>query len=172
MSNTIIKIILENGKEINAELYPEIAPISVANFLKLIDQNYYDGVIFHRVIDRFMIQTGKYYINGNQLCEKPEVDTIKGEFASNGFENTLKHKIGVLSMARTNEPDSASSQFFICSAGCAHLNGQYAAFGKVIDEESLMNVLDISHAETTDIGYGFSDFPIKPIVIKTIKKVI
>ena len=172
MINPIIKIILNDGKEINAELYPEIAPITVANFLKLIDENYFDGVIFHRVIDKFMIQTGKYYIKDNTLCEKPDVETIKGEFASNGFENTLRHKIGILSMARTSEPDSASSQFFICSAGCAHLNGQYAAFGKVIDDESLMNVLDISRTETTNIGYGFANFPIKPIIIKTIKKVI
>ena len=115
-----------------------------------------------------MIQTGGYYIEGNTLMEKEGAKTIKGEFASNGVENTLKHKIGVLSMARTNDPNSASSQFFICSASCAHLDGAYAAFGKVVDELSLATVLDISHVETTNIGYGFADFPVEPIAIKTI----
>ena len=148
MNNPQIKIILKDGREINAELYPEVAPITVANFLKLIDERYFDGVIFHRVIDRFMIQTGGYYIEGNTLMEKEGAKTIKGEFASNGVENTLKHKIGVLSMARTNDPNSASGQFFICSASCAHLDGAYAAFGKVVDELSLATVLDISHVET------------------------
>ena len=168
MSNPQIKIILEDGREINAELYPEIAPITVANFLKLIEQKYFNGVIFHRVIDRFMIQTGGYYIENNTLIDKEGATTIKGEFASNGVENNLKHKLGVLSMARTNDPNSASGQFFICSASCAHLDGNYAAFGKVADELSLANVLDISHVQTTNIGYGFADFPVEPIVIKTI----
>ena len=171
MSNPIIKIILEDEREITAELYPEIAPISVENFLKLIDQKYYDGVIFHRVIDRFMIQTGGYYIEGNVLMDKEGAETIKGEFASNGVENNLKHKLGVLSMARTSDPNSASGQFFICSVSCPHLDGAYAAFGKVIDDEGIKNVLDISHVQTTDIGYGFSDFPIQPIVIKTINRI-
>ena len=117
-----------------------------------------------------MIQTGGYYIEENSLLEKEETKTIKGEFLSNGVENNLKHKIGVVSMARTSIKDSASSQFFICSASCPHLDGEYAAFGKVSNDESLANVLDISHVETTNIGYGFSDFPIEPIVIKTIIK--
>ena len=166
--NPKVTIVLEDGREINCELYPEIAPISVKNFLSLVEKNFYDGVIFHRVIDRFMIQTGGYYIENNTLLDKLGCEPIYGEFASNGFENNLKHKIGVLSMARTNDPNSASSQFFICSASCAHLDGQYAAFGKVLDEESLANVLDISHVETTNIGYGFSDFPVEPVIIKTI----
>ena len=170
MTNPQIKITLNDGREINAELYPEIAPITVANFLQLIDERYFDGVIFHRVIDKFMIQTGGYYIEGNTLMEKEGAKTIKGEFASNGVENNLKHKLGVLSMARTNEPNSASSQFFICSASCAHLDGMYAAFGKVTDEISLANVIDISHAQTTNIGYGFANFPVEPIVIKTITR--
>ena len=97
MEKPQIKIILEDGREINAELYPEVAPITVANFLKLIDERYFDGVIFHRVIDRFMIQTGGYYIEGNTLMDKEGANTIKGEFASNGVENNLKHKLGVLS---------------------------------------------------------------------------
>ena len=170
MSNPIIKIILEDGREINAELYPEIAPISVANFIKLVDERFFDGVIFHRVIDRFMIQTGGYTIENNTLYDKEPQQTIKGEFASNGVENNLKHKLGVLSMARTNDPNSASSQFFICSASCPHLDGNYAAFGKVIDDLSIANVLDISHVQTTNIGYGFADFPIEPVVIKTITR--
>ena len=168
MEKPQIKIILEDGREINAELYPEVAPITVANFLKLIDERHFDGVIFHRVIDRFMIQTGGYYIEGNTLMEKEGAATIKGEFASNGVSNNLKHKVGVLSMARTSDPNSATSQFFICSASCPHLDGAYAAFGKVNDDESIANVLDISHVETTNIGYGFADFPIEPIVIETI----
>ena len=168
MVNPQIKIILQDGREINAELYPEVAPITVANFLQLIDERYYDGVIFHRVINRFMIQTGGYYIEGNTLIDKEGAKTIKGEFAANGVENNLKHKLGVLSMARTNDPNSASGQFFICSASCAHLDGSYAAFGKVTDELSIATVLDISHVQTTNIGYGFSDFPVEPVVIKTI----
>ena len=115
-----------------------------------------------------MIQTGGYLIKDNTLMETPETESIKGEFASNGFNNQLKHELGVISMARTNDPNSASSQFFICSATCPHLNGEYAAFGKVTDEESLKVVLEIRSTETMNIGYGFSDFPIEPIFIKTI----
>ena len=166
--NPIVTIVLKDGRKIDCELYPEIAPISVKNFLSLVEKKFYDGVIFHRVIDRFMIQTGGYYIENNTLIDKAECETIYGEFATNGFENNLKHKLGVLSMARTNDPNSASSQFFICSASCAHLDGNYAAFGKVLNEESLVHVLDISHVQTTNIGYGFSDFPVEPVVIETI----
>ena len=166
--NPIVTIILEDDRKINLELYPDIAPISVKNFLELVDKKFYDGVIFHRVIDRFMIQTGGYYIENNTLFDKESVSSIKGEFTSNGVENNLKHKVGVISMARTNDPNSASSQFFICAASCPHLDGAYAAFGKTIDEESLMNVLDISHVETVNIGYGFTDMPKEPIRIKTI----
>ena len=168
MEKPQIKIILQDGREINAELYPDVAPITVANFLQLIDERYFDGVIFHRVINRFMIQTGGYYIEGNTLIDKEGAKTIKGEFASNGVENNLKHKLGVLSMARTNDPNSASGQFFICSASCAHLDGSYAAFGMVTDDLSIATVLDISHVQTTILGYGFADFPVEPIVIKTI----
>jgi peptidyl-prolyl cis-trans isomerase B (cyclophilin B) len=116
-----------------------------------------------------MIQTGGYKIEDNSLLELPEINAIKGEFASNGFEaNTLKHELGVISMARTSIKDSATSQFFICSASSPHLDGNYAAFGKVLDDESLATVLDISHVETANIGYGFANFPIDPIVIRTI----
>ena len=154
MSNPIVTIEMENGAQIKAELYPEIAPNTVNNFVSLVKKGFYDGVIFHRVIDRFMIQTGGYYIEGNTLMEKEGAKTIKGEFASNGVENTLKHKIGVLSMARTNDPNSASGQFFICSASCAHLDGAYAAFGKVIDgfEEGLIGV---NIGDTVDLNLTF-----------------
>ena len=168
MKNPVIKIILEDERTITAELYPETAPISVANFINLVKQGFYNGLIFHRVIENFMIQAGGYYINEFTLEEAPECESIKGEFAQNGVENPLKHELGVLSMARTSDPNSASGQFFICSATTPHLDGAYAAFGKVIDEESLKVVLEISRTETINIGYGFSDFPAEPITIKTI----
>ena len=168
MSNPRVSILLRDGRKINCELYPEIAPISVKNFLDLVGKKFYDGLIFHRVIDKFMIQAGGYYIDNNTLFDKEAPNTIKGEFSANGVENNLKHKLGVLSMARSNDPNSASSQFFICSASSPHLDGNYAAFGKVLDDESLATVLDISHVETANIGYGFANFPIDPIVIRTI----
>ena len=134
MENPIIVITLEDERKITLELYPDIAPISVENFLKLVDDKYFDGVVFHRIIEGFMIQTGGYKIEDNTLTELPETKAIKGEFASNGFEqNTLKHELGVISMARTGVKDSATSQFFICAATCPWLDGEYAAFGKVID---------------------------------------
>lgn len=166
----IIVITLEDDRQIKVELYPDVAPITVANFLKLVDQKFFDGVCFHRVIPGFMIQTGGYYLDGYTLNEKEEVPSIKGEFASNGVENDLKHTLGVISMARTGVKDSASSQFFICSADAPHLDGEYAAFGKVIDEESLKVVLEVSAVPTMNIGYGFSDFPQFPVVIKTIRR--
>ena len=166
--NPQVKIILSDDREINIELFPEIAPTTVENFLKLVNNNFYNGTIFHRVIKDFMIQTGGYYVENNTLHEKPDVTSIKGEFSLNGFENNLKHEPGIISMARTNDPNSASSQFFICSYKCPHLDGQYAAFGKVIDDKSLSVVLSISNSQTTNIGYGFSDFPIDLITIKTI----
>ena len=167
------KVVIEftDGRKINIELYPDIAPISVENFLKLVDKHYYDGLIFHRIIYGFMIQTGGYYLEDNSLSEAKEVPTIKGEFSANGVENNLKHTLGVVSMARANDKNSASSQFFICSADAPHLDGNYAAFGKVTDEESLKVVLEISATPTANIGYGFTDFPY-PITptIKTIRR--
>ena len=166
-----MKVVIElyDGRKIKIELYEDIAPITVKNFLKLVDQDYYKDVIFHRVIANFMIQTGGYKLIDNTINEAPEVSTIKGEFASNGVENNLKHTIGVVSMARTNVKDSASSQFFICTADTPHLDGEYAAFGKVIDEESMRVVLNISYVSTGNFYY-FQDFPHEPIVIKTIKR--
>ncbi|MGI6556462.1 MAG: peptidylprolyl isomerase [Pseudoramibacter sp.] len=136
MSETInIKIEMENGGTIRAELYPDIAPITVENFVKLIKNQFYDGLIFHRVIPGFMIQGGDPEGNG---MGGPGY-SIKGEFLSNGFKNDLKHTRGVLSMARAMDPNSAGSQFFIMVADAPHLDGDYAGFGKVTEG---MDVVD------------------------------
>ena len=129
MSNPIVTIEMENGDIIKAELYPEIAPNTVNNFISLVKQGFYDGVIFHRVISGFMIQGGDPKgtgVGGPGYC-------IKGEFTGNGFKNDLKHARGVLSMARTMAPNSAGSQFFIMHEDAPHLDGQYAAFGMVME---------------------------------------
>lgn len=127
--NPIVTIEMENGDVITAELYPEIAPNTVNNFISLINEGYYDGIIFHRVIRGFMIQGGDPQGTG---VGGPGY-SIRGEFAANGFPNDLAHTSGVLSMARTMDPNSAGSQFFIMHEDSPHLDGQYAAFGKVID---------------------------------------
>ena len=130
MANPIVKFEMENGKVITAELYPEIAPNTVANFVNLVQQGFYNGLIFHRVIPGFMIQGGDPQGTG---MGGPGY-SIKGEFARNGFrENNLRHKRGVLSMARSMMPNSAGSQFFIMHADAPHLDGEYAAFGKVTE---------------------------------------
>ncbi len=129
MKNPIVTIKMENGKEIKVELYPEKAPNTVNNFIDLINSGFYDDTIFHRVIKGFMIQGGDPKGNGTG---GPGYG-IKGEFSSNGFENDLMHKRGVLSMARAQNPNSAGSQFFIMHADSPNLDGQYAAFGKVIE---------------------------------------
>lgn len=124
-----VKIEMENGEIMKGELYPEIAPETVQNFISLVESGFYDGLIFHRVIPGFMIQGGCPQGTGTG---GPGY-TIKGEFAANGFNNTLKHEKGVLSMARTMDPNSAGSQFFIMVEAAPHLDGQYAAFGKIIE---------------------------------------
>ena len=129
MSNPIVTIKMKNGGVIKAELYPEIAPNTVNNFIDLVEKGYYDGLIFHRVIPGFMIKGG--CPNGNGMGGPGY--SIKGEFTSNGFQNDLKHTTGVLSMARAMNPNSAGSQFFIMVADAPHLNGQYASFGKVLE---------------------------------------
>ena len=153
-----IKIEMENGGIIKAELYPEVAPITVDNFVKLINESFFDGLVFHRVIEGFMIQGGGFDAAGNHK----DADSIKGEFDANGVKNDLKHERGVLSMARTMFPNSASSQFFIMHQDAPHLDGQYAAFGKVTEG---MDVVDaIAECQT-----AMDDSPIVPQVIKTIK---
>ncbi|MBP3362071.1 MAG: peptidylprolyl isomerase [Clostridia bacterium] len=157
-SDIKIEIILENGKSMIAELYPDEAPITVANFIKLIKDNFYDGLIFHRVIKGFMIQGGGIYPDGKSKA----TEEIVGEFKSNGYNNTLKHTRGVLSMARTMFPNSATSQFFIMHAGAPHLDGQYAAFGKVV--EGIEVVDDIANLET-----DYNDRPLNDCIIKNIR---
>ena len=139
----MVTIQMENGKEIKIELYPQIAPITVENFISLVKDGFYDGLTFHRVIPGFMIQGG--CPDGTGMGGPGH--TIKGEFLSNGVENTLRHTRGVLSMARANNPDSAGSQFFIMHADAPHLDGQYAAFGKVVEG---MEAVDEIAAVPTD----------------------
>ena len=157
MSNPIVTIEMENGDIMKAELYPEIAPNTVNNFISLVKKGFYDGVIFHRVINGFMIQGGDPEGTG---MGGPGY-SIKGEFASNGFKNDLKHTRGVLSMARSMRPDSAGSQFFIMHQNAPHLDGDYAAFGKLIEGE---DVLDKIAGVDTD----YSDRPRKPQVMNTV----
>ena len=144
MANPIVTFTMENGKSFKAELYPEIAPNTVNNFISLVKKGFYDGVIFHRVIAGFMIQGGDP--NGTGMGGPGY--QIKGEFTSNGFKNTLKHTRGVLSMARAMNPDSAGSQFFVMHADANYLDGQYAGFGKVIEG---MDVVDEIAAVRTDM---------------------
>lgn len=158
METINIKIEMENGDVMEGELYPEVAPITVENFVNLIKENFFDGLIFHRVIQGFMIQGGGFDKN---MVHK-EAKSIKGEFASNGVKNDLKHVPGVLSMARTMIKDSASSQFFIMHQAAPHLDGEYAAFGKITKG---FDVVDrIACCET-----NFQDAPITKQVIKSIR---
>lgn len=155
--NPIVTITMESGDQIKLELYPDIAPISVNNFISLIQKNFYDGLIFHRVIRGFMIQGGcpdGTGMGGPGYC-------IPGEFAQNGVENTLKHTEGVLSMARAMHPDSAGSQFFIMHKNSPHLDGSYAAFGKVTEGMDVVNKI----AETAT---DYSDRPLEKQVMKTV----
>ena len=148
---------MENGGIMTGELYPEVAPITAANFEKLANSGFYDGLIFHRVIPGFMIQGGDPTGTGMGGSE----EKIRGEFASNGFKNDLKHTRGVLSMARAMDPDSAGSQFFIMHENAPHLDGQYAAFGMLTEGVDVLNKI----AETdTD----WSDRPRNPQVMKTV----
>ncbi len=157
--NPIITFTMENGKTFKAELYPEKAPNTVNNFLSLINHQFYDGLTFHRVIEGFMIQGGDPAGNG---MGGPGY-TIKGEFRANGFgQNDIKHLRGVLSMARSMMPDSAGSQFFIMHEDAAHLDGQYAAFGKIIDG---METVD----EIAGVSTDMRDKPITPQVIKSVR---
>ncbi len=156
MSKAIIT--MDSGKVIEAELYPEIAPISVQNFIDLCNKGFYNGLIFHRVIPGFMIQGG--CPDGTGMGGPGY--KIKGEFAANGFDNPLKHERGVLSMARSGHPDSAGSQFFIMHQNSPHLDGQYAAFGKV--STGIEVVDEIAATET-----GFQDRPKQEQKIKSIE---
>ena len=156
MQNPIITITMDNGDVIKAELYPDIAPNTVNNFISLAQSHFYDGLIFHRVIKGFMIQGGDPEGSG---MGGPGY-SIRGEFTQNGFQNDLKHTEGVLSMARSMMPDSAGSQFFIMHKTSPHLDGAYAAFGKVIEGMDAVN--RIAECRT-----DFSDRPLEVQAIRT-----
>lgn len=153
----MVIIEMDNGKQIKIELDPQAAPITVANFEKLVKEGFYDGLTFHRIIPGFMIQGGDP--NGNGTGGSKE--NIKGEFASNGVNNPISHVRGVISMARAQDPDSASSQFFIMHADAPYLDGQYAAFGHVIEG---MDVVD----EIANVPTGWNDKPTRPVVMKKV----
>ena len=158
--NPMVEIKMENGGIMRLELYPDIAPITVENFLDLVNDGFYDGLIFHRVINNFMIQGGDPTGTGMGGSE----NTIKGEFAQNGVKNDLSHTRGVISMARSQSYDSASSQFFIVHQDSTYLDGSYAAFGKMVDG---YDVLDEIATTPTDSNYK----PLADQVIKTIRVV-
>ena len=155
--NPIVTFTMENGDVMKAELYPDVAPNTVNNFISLVKKGFYDGLIFHRVIAGFMIQGGDPEGSG---MGGPGY-SIKGEFNYNGVENNLKHSRGVLSMARAQHPDSAGSQFFIMHADAPHLDGQYAAFGKLVEGEDVLDSID-------SIDTDWSDRPRTPQVMKTV----
>lgn len=156
MTNPVVTITMENGDVMKAELYPEIAPNTVNNFISLVNQDYYDGLIFHRVIRGFMIQGGCPQGTG---MGGPGY-TIKGEFSQNGVKNDLKHTEGVLSMARAMHPDSAGSQFFIMHKAAPHLDGAYAAFGKVTEGMDIVNKI-------AEVQTDYNDRPLSEQKIKT-----
>lgn len=157
MANPIVTFEMENGDVMKVELYPEVAPNTVNNFISLVNKGFYDGLIFHRVINGFMIQGG--CPNGTGMGGPGY--SIAGELAQNGFDNQLKHEPGVISMARAMNPDSAGSQFFIMHKNSPHLDGAYAAFGKIIEGMDVVNKI----AETD------TDFRDKPITDQKMKKV-
>lgn len=159
--NPIVTFIMENGDEFKAELYPEIAPNTVSNFISLIEDGFYDGLIFHRVIKNFMIQGGDPQGTG---MGGPGYQ-IKGEFNHNGFKNDLKHERGVLSMARSFMPDSAGSQFFIMHKDSPHLDGEYAGFGKVIEGIEIID--KIAETKTNRSDKPKKDQKIEKVTVET-----
>ena len=164
VKNTVSATIeLEGGDEIELELYPDLAPVTVENFVELAEDGFYDGTIFHRVIEDFMIQGGGF----DENLKQKKASTIKGEFEANGFENTLPHLRGTISMARAQDMNSASSQFFIVHQDSTFLDGQYAAFGVVTDGMDVVD--DIATGRTGSVeASGMDDVPVDEVVIKTI----
>lgn len=155
--NPVVTIEMANGDIMKLELYPEIAPNTVNNFISLVSKGFYDGLTFHRVIEGFMIQGGDPSGNGTggpDYC-------IPGEFSLNGFDNQLKHSAGVISMARAQDPNSAGSQFFIMHKDASHLDGSYAAFGKIVEGMDIVNKI-------ASCGTDWSDMPLAPVVMKTV----
>ena len=166
MQNPKIKIVVKGYGTMVAELYPEMAPLTVANFVKLANKKFFDGLIFHRVIRGFMLQGGGYY----EDMSESDTPAIRGEFRANGFaQNTLKHTRGVLSMARTMDPNSASSQFFVMHKAAPHLDGQYAGFGKVIEGDEVID--KIANVPTGTFGWYMQDVPREAVVIETIEEI-
>lgn len=155
--NPIVTIEMQNGDIIKLELYPEIAPNTVNNFISLVNKGFYNGLTFHRVIRGFMIQGGDPDGNGTG---GPGY-SIKGEFTYNNFNNNLKHQAGVISMARSQRPDSAGSQFFIMHKDSPHLDGSYAAFGKITEGMDVVNKI-------AEVKTDYSDMPLEPQVMKTV----
>ena len=153
----MVIIEMDNGRTIKIEVDEQAAPVTATNFLKLVKEGFYDGLTFHRIIPGFMIQGGDPKGNGTGGSSQ----TIKGEFASNGFNNPIHHVRGVISMARAMDPDSASSQFFIMHDDAAYLDGQYAAFGKVVEG---MDAVD----EIASVPTGFNDRPVTPVIMKKV----
>ncbi len=158
MKNPIATITMKDGSVMKLELYPDVAPNTVKNFISLANSGFYDGLTFHRIIAGFMIQGGDPMGNG---VGGPDY-SIKGEFAANGFENNLKHTRGVISMARAMDPDSAGSQFFIMHADAPHLDGSYAAFGMLLEGFTVLDKIAMSKT-------GRNDAPVTPVVIDTIR---
>jgi len=161
MKNPIVTITMENGKTMKVELYPEIAPNTVNNFISLVKKGFYNGIIFHRVIPGFVIQVGCPEGTG---MGGPGY-SIKGEFNSNGFKNDLKHTEGVLSMARTNDPNSAGSQIFVMVGNAPHLDGSYAGFGKII--EGMDVAMEIVATKTDRMDRPYEDQKIKDATVET-----
>lgn len=159
-----VEIEMQNGGKMVLELYPELAPETVSNFVGLVEKGFYNGLTFHRIVEGFMIQGGDPEGTGMGGSDK----NIKGEFSSNGFDkNTLSHTKGVISMARSSDPNSASSQFFIVQGDASNLDGEYAAFGKLTEGEGVLD--RIAATPVYDSGSGEVSTPETPIVIKTIK---
>ncbi|WP_379951570.1 peptidylprolyl isomerase [Ectobacillus funiculus] len=159
--NPVVTIVMENDKQIKVELYPEVAPNTVLNFISLVQKGFYDGLTFHRVIPGFMIQGGDPEGTGTG---GPGY-TIRGEFSSNGFKNNIKHETGVISMARSNNPDSAGSQFFIMVKNAPQLDGEYAAFGKVI--EGMETVNEIVNVERDSKDKPIHEQKMKKVTVET-----
>ena len=165
-----VQIVLSDNRKINLELYYDKAPITVDNFIDLAESGYYENTIFHRVIVNFMIQGGGYYMEDGKVKSTEKTKSIKGEFKNNGWKkNDIEHELGVISMARSSAKNSASSQFFICSATSPHLDGDYAAFSKTTDSKSNKIVINISKVKTYQYSAAFTDMPQNVIKIKKVK---
>ncbi len=162
--SNFVTIEVQDYGEMRIELFPRYAPMTVANFQKLVSQGFYNGLTFHRVIPGFMVQGGDPL--GNGTGGSP--NTVTGEFASNGYTNPMTHKRGTISMARSNDYNSASSQFFIVHKDSPHLDGEYAAFGRIVDDEKYWETLDKIAAVQTDLSEGKGGKPLTPVVITRI----